>query len=346
MRQMANEAYGIGQHDRAQIIELQTTQGRIERGEQLVRRKHIRIGHRVEKGRFTGVGIPHQRNRRDIGATASTTCLIALAANLLQPPFDLPQANPQKTSVGFELGFAWAAQADTTFLTLKVSPATDQTRTHMLKLGQFDLKLAFVGTCALRKDIEDQTRTIKHAALENAFEVTFLTGREGVIEDNEISLFGLDLVAKLLDLARANQVFGRWPMTRHVDKRNGIGTGRYGQLLKLLRIFARLRVLTIQMNENCTLTTTVALKEQGRLLSGVTWLGVCAVSVGSAGKANRANRYDGGNGVFVDHLADSILQQNDELVERLDRALQLDTVDQVDRYPDLLFSQGIQVRVL
>ncbi|RML89195.1 GTPase [Pseudomonas syringae pv. maculicola] len=227
-----------------------------------------------------------------------------------------------------------------------MSPATDQTGTHVLKLGQFDLQLAFVSTRSLRKDIEDQTRAIKHATLENTFEVTFLTGREGVIEDNEIGLFGLDLVAKFLDLARANQVFGRRPMTRHVDKRNGISTCRYGQLLKLLRIFARLRVLTIQMNENCAFTTTVALKEQGRLLSGVTWLGVSAVSVGSARQANRANRYDGGNGVFVDHLADSVFQQNDELVERLDRSLQLDTVDQVDRDADLLLSQGIQVRVL
>jgi hypothetical protein len=37
--------------------------------------------------------------------------------------------------------------------------------------------------------------------------------------------------------------------------------------------------------------------------------------------------------VLVDHLADGVLQQDDELVERLDRALQLDTVDQVDGNP-------------
>ncbi|RMN81584.1 hypothetical protein ALQ52_04413 [Pseudomonas cannabina pv. alisalensis] len=346
VRQMTNEAHGVGQHDRTQVIELQTAQGRIECGEQLIGRKHVRIGDRVEKRRFAGVGVTHQRHRRNIGTTPPATGLVTLAANLLEPAFDLTQAHPQQTTVGFELGFPRTAQADTPFLTLKVSPAADQTGAHVLKLGQFDLQLAFVSTRPLGENIENKAGTIKHATLENAFEVTFLTGREGVIEYHEISLFGFDLVAKLLDLARANQVFGRWTMTRHVDKRNGIGTGRNGQLLKLLRIFARLSVLTIQMNENGTFTTTVALKEQGRLLSGVTWLGVRTVSVGSAWQADRTNRYDGGNSVFVDHLADRVLQQNDELVERLDRTLQLDTVDQIDRYPDLLFTQGIQVRVL
>src|SRR5688500_10104743 len=39
--------------------------------------------------------------------------------------------------------------------------------------------------------------------------------------------------------------------------------------------------------------------------------------------AHVARRHDGGDGVLVDHLADRVAQQDDELVERLDRALQL-----------------------
>ena len=34
--------------------------------------------------------------------------------------------------------------------------------------------------------------------------------------------------------------------------------------------------------------------------------------------------------MFVDHLADSVFQQNHELVKRLDLALKLDTIDQKD----------------
>ncbi len=67
-----------------------------------------------------------------------------------------------------------------------------------------------MGTCTLSENIENQARAIKHATLESTFEVTFLTGREDVIENHDVDLLGLDQVAKLLDLASANQIFGGW----------------------------------------------------------------------------------------------------------------------------------------
>ncbi len=69
-----------------------------------------------------------------------------------------------------------------------------------------------MGTGALGENIEDQAGTVDHATLENTFEVTFLTGREDVIEDHQIGLFGVDQVAQFLDLAAANQEFGGWPI--------------------------------------------------------------------------------------------------------------------------------------
>ncbi|MOA66887.1 hypothetical protein D3C78_1938090 [compost metagenome] len=68
--------------------------------------------------------------------------------------------------------------------------------------------------------------------------------------------------------------------------------------------------------------------------------------IGRAWQANRTGWNHGRNRVLVDHLADGVLQQHHELVERFDRALQLDPVDQIDRNRDLFFSQGVQVRVL
>ena len=50
--------------------------------------------------------------------------------------------------------------------------------------------------------------------------------------------------------------------------------------------------------------------------------------------------------MLVDHLADGVLQQDDELVERLDLTLQLDTVDQIDGNRNTFLTQGIEVRVL
>ena len=50
--------------------------------------------------------------------------------------------------------------------------------------------------------------------------------------------------------------------------------------------------------------------------------------------------------MFVDHLTHAVLQQHDELIERVDLALQLDAVHQVNGYGNALFAQGIQKGVL
>jgi len=59
-----------------------------------------------------------------------------------------------------------------------------------------------------------------------------------------------------------------------------------------------------------------------------------------------ARWHDGGNGVLVNHLADRIAQQHDELVEAFYRALQLDAVHQVDGDGYALATQRIKERVL
>jgi hypothetical protein len=50
--------------------------------------------------------------------------------------------------------------------------------------------------------------------------------------------------------------------------------------------------------------------------------------------------------VLVNHLADGILEQDDELIEGFDLPLQLDAIDEVNRNGNALFAQGVQVRLL
>ncbi|MNY51159.1 hypothetical protein D3C86_1867240 [compost metagenome] len=57
VRQVTDEADGIGEDHRTDVVELQTAQGRIEGGEQLVGSEDIRLGQRIEQGRLAGVGI-------------------------------------------------------------------------------------------------------------------------------------------------------------------------------------------------------------------------------------------------------------------------------------------------
>ena len=66
----------------------------------------------------------------------------------------------------------------------------------------------------------------------------------------------------------------------------------------------------------------------------------------STRQAHIARRHHGRDRMFVNHLADGILEQNDKLIERFDLALQFDTVDQVNGYRDALLAQRIQVGFL
>ncbi len=50
--------------------------------------------------------------------------------------------------------------------------------------------------------------------------------------------------------------------------------------------------------------------------------------------------------MLIDHLRHSVTQQDDVLVERLDIALQLDAIDEVDGNRHVLFAQRVQERVL
>lgn len=314
----------------------------VEGGEQLVGGIHLGGGERIEQGRFAGVGIADQGDRRDIRALAPASSLLALAADLLQALLDLADAHAQQASVGFQLGLTRTAQADTAFLPFEVGPAAYQPRAHVLQLRQFHLQLAFVGTCALGEDVEDQPGPVEYAALERSLEVALLAGRQGVVENHQLDVFGLDQVVQLLDLATADKIFGARLVAGDADECHRFRAGRTHQLLELLRVFTRLGVLPFQMHQNSLFPTTWALKEQSGLPSSVARLGRLV----TARQTHRTARYHGGDRVLVNHLADGVLQQDDKLVEGLDLALQLDAVDQIDGNRDAFFPQGIEVRVL
>src|SRR3546814_799382 len=96
--QMTDETHGVGQHHRPDIIQLKPPQRRIERGEQLIGRVHIRLGQRIEQGGFAGVGVTNQRHGGYIGTTTPATGLLALTADLFQTLLDLPDAHTQQRS--------------------------------------------------------------------------------------------------------------------------------------------------------------------------------------------------------------------------------------------------------
>src|SRR5690606_8524029 len=50
--------------------------------------------------------------------------------------------------------------------------------------------------------------------------------------------------------------------------------------------------------------------------------------------------------MLIDHLTHRVAQEHDELVERVDLALQLDPVHEIDRNGNLLLAQRVQKRIL
>ncbi len=60
VRQVANKPYRIGQHGLTNVSNVNTAQGRIQRGKQLVRSVDLRFGDLIKQRRFTGVGIAYQ----------------------------------------------------------------------------------------------------------------------------------------------------------------------------------------------------------------------------------------------------------------------------------------------
>jgi len=70
------------------------------------------------------------------------------------------------------------------------------------------------------------------------------------------------------------------------------------------------------------------------------------VAGGRRRDAHRPGGNDGRHGMLVDHLADRVFQQDDELIERLDLTLKLHAVHKVDGYRHPVLAQRVQKRVL
>ena len=92
MRQIADEADCICEHDRSAVEAVEATHCRIERREQLVGHIHRGPGQRIEQGRLAGVGITDQRNDRQRIAQACATRLGALCLELLHALLQLLDA--------------------------------------------------------------------------------------------------------------------------------------------------------------------------------------------------------------------------------------------------------------
>ena len=230
VRQVADEADGVGQH-RIATGQRDAAHGRVQRGEQLVGGIRAGTGQCIEQGGLAGVGVAHQGHARHFAAHARTAHLGALHFHLFQPLLQLLHALLQQPAVGFQLGFAGAAQADgAAALALKVGPAAHQPRGQVAQLRQLHLQLAFVAVRTLGEDVQDQAGTVDHPAFEEALQVAFLHRAELVVDQDQVGAGGLGGGLHFIQLAAADQGGRIRAIDAGADRGRNAGPGRTRQI--------------------------------------------------------------------------------------------------------------------
>jgi hypothetical protein len=169
-----------------------------------------------------------------------------------------------------------------------------------------------------------------------------------VIDEDQIGVERLTLLAQFLGLAGTDEEFRIGFFDARTERTDHGGPGRPRQLAKLVDIIdvatrrAFANPARLQQQRAFTFAGTF---EQSRSAFHGFRVGAARMHTFAA-DTHVAARHDRGNGVLVDHLAYRIAQQNDELVEGFDRALQFDAIDQIDRHRHALATQRIEERIL
>ena len=199
MRQVADETDGVGEHDGFRAVEVHSAQRGVERGEQLVRRIHATAGEPIEERGFAGIRVADNCDGAHSGAAPRPALRRARCRNARQPPAQKLHALRDQAPVGFELRFAWAAQADAAFLPLEVGPAAGEARRHVVQLRELHLQLAFGALRTLREDVENEARAIDDATTERLLEIALLHAGERVVEDDQIRARVIETVRAAFD---------------------------------------------------------------------------------------------------------------------------------------------------
>ena len=323
------------------MSQVQLAGGGVERGEQLVCGIGAGIHQAVENAGLACIGVTDQRDIEGVVPVALATLGLALALDLVQTLLGALDAFADHAAVQFDLGFTGAATgADAAALSFQVRPAAHQPGTEVLQPGQFHLQLTLVAPCPLGEYLQDQQGAVVDRQLHVTFQVALLGRAEALVEQyfarSDVGGEHFDLVG----LAAAHEQRGVWRLALAGDSGGRFQTRRLRQQAEFFQPTVEIRRTNSMWLVNLVGDTPSAMPARQR------WSGGCSLATFGDGEVHGAARDDGGNRVFVDHLGHGVAQQHDILVEGLDLSLQLDTVDEVDRYRHVLPTQGVEERIL
>src|ERR1039457_4447075 len=181
------------------------TDRRIERGEHARIGQHGGLCEAVEERRFSGVGVAHQRNRRQGGGVPLAAVQRASGAHAIQILLDFLDAAVDAAAIGFQLRLTGAARADAAARPGHLDAPAGQARQQIIQLREFHLQAALTRARAMGEDIQDELRAIDDAARKLLLQVALLSGRQVVVEDDQAGIRGLAQLRQLLHFALADE---------------------------------------------------------------------------------------------------------------------------------------------
>ena len=169
-------------------------------------RQHAAPGQPVEQRRLAGIGVADDRDDRKRHLLALGAVQVAGAPDRFQLALQLDDLFLQHAPVGFDLGFAGAAEeAGAAALAFKVGPAAHQPPLLVVQMREFDLQRAFLGPGASTENFEDQPGAVEDLGVQRLFEVALLHRRQRMVDDRRAPHGFLDDFGDLLDLAATQQ---------------------------------------------------------------------------------------------------------------------------------------------
>ena len=198
VRQLADEAHGVGDQRVVALAHLHHPRGGVERGEEPVLHEDVGARERPQDRRLARVGVAHERRLEDLLAPLALGRPLARhAGQVVLQAADLVADHPP---VGLQLRLTRAAHSDAAPHAREVRPHPREPRQHVLQLRQLHLHPRLRGARARGEDVQDQLRTVHDPRADELLQVLALRRRELLVEDHQGGPALLHPVAQLLRL--------------------------------------------------------------------------------------------------------------------------------------------------
>ena len=181
VRQVPDEADGVGQGVDPAVGGLGPPGGRVQGGEQRVLDQHPGAGEPVQQAGLAGVGVADDGDRRHLVPPPLGPLGLPGAVHLAQRGAQLGDPAVDPAPVGLELGLTGATAADAgaaagpaAGLPGQVATPAAEPLLQVLQLGQLDLGLALGALGVLGEDVQDQRGPVDHLDLDLVLQVAQL----------------------------------------------------------------------------------------------------------------------------------------------------------------------------